>query len=956
MGYLSPANGRTDRSHREYRGNQMLATRVVKRSGEVVDFDTDRIRNAILKAVHSTGRELEHEDLEHLVEAIRTDIDGRFGEFYPNVENIQDVVEKHLVLAGHYEIAKSYILYRAERRQVRQEAQERAIEHARLGKLTITKADGRVELLSAKEIADTLEETAGPELLDSIDTSLLVREVIKNVYDGVSIEHLGRALVLAATAFIELDPAYSLLASRLLLRTQHGRVLGSWSTDAELRAKQYRAGFQRAIARGVELELLDERMLEFDLDRLAERLAPERDELFHYLGTQTLCDRYFLRHDDEALEMPQIFWMRVAMGLALEEDDREARAVEFYDLISQLRFIPSTPTLFHAGTRHPQLSSCYLTTIDDDLAHIFKSLGDNAQLSKWSGGIGNDWTNIRGTGSAIKSTQVDSQGVVPFLKIANDVTMAINRSGKRRGATCAYLETWHYDIEDFLDLRRNTGDERRRTHDMNTANWIPDLFMKRVLADEEWTLFSPDETPDLHHLYGRAFEARYIEYEGLAEAGEIRLSKKVSALQLWRKMLTMLFETGHPWITFKDACNVRSPQDQAGVIHSSNLCTEITLNTSADETAVCNLGSINLARHMTSGRADDQALDRERLAASVRTAIRMLDNVIDLNFYPTAEARNSNLRHRPIGLGLMGLQDALFMQDLSFESPETLEFVDATMEWISYNAILASASLAGERGSYPSYEGSKWDRGLLPHDTVDLLETERGVPVEVDRTTRCDWDSVREAVRRHGMRNSNTMAIAPTATIGNIAGVFPCIEPIYKNIYVKANISGEFTITNAYLIDDLKQLGLWTPEMLEQLKAYDGSLDRIDEVPDRLKRKYREAFDIDPIWCLRLTAARAKWIDQSQSHNVFLRGTSGKRLHEVYTAAWKMGLKTTYYLRSLAVSQIEKSTVEASKYGYTQKREQGVAPVAVESAAGPESDGDEPQLCRIEDPDCEACQ
>jgi ribonucleoside-diphosphate reductase alpha chain len=919
----------------------MSATRVVKRSGEVVEFDTDRIRNAILKAVHATGRELAPDDLERLVEAIGADIDGRFGEFYPNVENIQDVVEKHLVLAGQYEIAKSYILYRADRRKARQEAQERAIEVARLGKLTVTKPDGRLELLSAKQVSDTLAETAGSDLLADIDLDLLVRETIKNVYDGVSTDHLERAMVLAATAFIEIDPAYSLLASRLLLRKLHTAVLGEWTADEDTRAKQYRAGFLRSIERGLALGMLDSRMSTFDLARLADHLEPERDRLFHYLGAQTLYDRYFLRQDETPIEMPQTFWMRVAMGLALEEVDREARAVEFYDLISRLYFVPSTPTLFHAGTTHPQLSSCYLTTIDDDLAHIFKSLGDNAQLSKWSGGIGNDWSNIRGTGATIASTHVDSQGVIPFLKIANDVTMAINRSGKRRGATCAYLETWHYDIEDFLDLRKNTGDERRRTHDMNTANWIPDLFMKRVLAEEDWTLFSPSDTPDLHGLYGRAFEERYAHYERLAERGEVRQSKKIPALQLWRKMLTMLFETGHPWITFKDACNIRSPQDHVGVVHSSNLCTEITLNTSAGETAVCNLGSINLARHM-----DGNTLDREHLSRSVATAIRMLDNVIDLNFYPTPEARASNLRHRPIGLGLMGLQDALFVQDLDFESAETLDFVDQTMERISYHAILASSRLAAERGAYPSYPGSKWDRGLLPLDTLDLLERERGVPIEVSRTARLDWEPVREHLRRHGMRNSNTMAIAPTATIGNIAGVFPCIEPIYKNIYVKANISGEFTITNAYLIDDLKQLGLWGPDMLEQLKAYDGNLERIEEIPDTLKRKYREAFDVDALWCLKLTAARAKWIDQSQSHNVFLKGTSGKRLHDVYTAAWKMGLKTTYYLRSLAVSQIEKSTVEAAKYGFTQKREDLTASVSASDAS----------LCRIDDPDCEACQ
>jgi ribonucleoside-diphosphate reductase alpha chain len=672
-----------------------------------------------------------------------------------------------------------------------------------------------------------------------------------------------------------------------------------------------------------------------------------------------------MRSGDHVLELPQTFWMRVAMGLSLEEEQPEERAVEFYNLLSQLLYVASTPTLFHAGTPRPQLSSCYLTTVEDDLGHIFKCLSDNAQLSKWSGGIGNDWSNIRGTGSHIKSTNVESQGVVPFLKIANDVTMAINRSGKRRGATCAYLETWHYDIEDFLDLRRNTGDERRRTHDMNTANWIPDLFMKRVEEDGEWTLLSPDETPDLHHLYGRAFEERYLHYERQAADGELRLHKKVSAKALWRKMLTMLFETGHPWITFKDACNVRSPQDHVGVIHSSNLCTEITLNTSAQETAVCNLGSVNLARHI-----GGDGLDAEALGRTVSTALRMLDNVVDLNYYPTEEARRSNLRHRPIGLGVMGFQDALFKLDIPFESPQALELADRAMEHIAYHAILSSSRLAAERGAYESYSGSKWDRGILPFDTLDLLESERGVRVEVSRSQSLDWAPVREHIRQHGMRNSNTMAIAPTATISNISGCFPCIEPIYKNIYVKANISGEFTIVNSYLVEDLKRLELWNDELRERLKYADGNLEHIPEIPDSLKAKYKEAFEIDPLWCLRLTATRGKWIDQSQSHNVFMKGTSGKLLNEIYLTAWKTGLKTTYYLRTLAASQIEKSTVDASKYGFTQKREYGAltpATAAVEApgaslmtspaaaAEAPEAE-EEPKLCRIDDPDCEACQ
>ncbi|HEV8632137.1 MAG TPA: ribonucleoside-diphosphate reductase subunit alpha, partial [Thermoanaerobaculia bacterium] len=725
---------------------------------------------------------------------------------------------------------------------------------------------------------------------------------------------------------------------------------------------------------------------------LAASLKPERDRLFQYLGIQTLYDRYFVRVDEQILELPQGFWMRVAMGLAINEADRNERALEFYDLMSNLFYVPSTPTLFHAGTSHPQLSSCYLTTIKDDLRDIFKGLADNAQLSKWSGGIGNDWSNIRGTGSHIRSTHVESQGVIPFLKIANDVTNAINRSGKRRGATCAYLETWHYDIEDFLDLRKNTGDERRRTHDMNTANWIPDLFMKRVLADEQWTLFSPDETADLHHLYGRAFEKRYEEYEQAIGRGEIRLYKQMPAKVLWRKMLTMLYETGHPWITFKDACNVRSPQDHIGVVHSSNLCTEITLNTSSDETAVCNLGSINLARHVRDGH-----LDAELLAKTVRVAIRMLDNVVDINYYPTDEARNSNLRHRPIGLGLMGLQDALYQLDLAYESEAALEFSDEMMELVSYHAIAASCELAQERGPYESFPGSKWQRGLFPHDTVDLLERERGVPVEVSRTQRLDWRSLKERVQQHGMRNSNTMAVAPTATISNISGCYPCIEPIYKNIYVKANISGEFTVVNEYLIEDLKRLKLWNQEMLEQLKYYDGSVQQIPAIPAAIKAKYKEAFEVDPIWALRLTAARAKWVDQSQSHNVFMKGSSGKLLNDIYVSAWKMGLKTTYYLRTLAASQIEKSTLDAGKFGFTQKRpiettaaepaalaadllvapsaasepqptyvatrnggsgEVVVSPPIVSEplTAAPAAADAPPKLCRIDDPDCEACQ
>ncbi|MDY7093060.1 MAG: ribonucleoside-diphosphate reductase subunit alpha [Acidobacteriota bacterium] len=1001
----------------------MRALKVVKRTGEVVGFDSDRIRNAIVRAVAALGTEVPDASLDQIVDDITDEVDNRFNEFYPNVENIQDIVEKHLVRQGLYEIAKAYILYRAERQKVRLEAKRRAIESARLGKLTVKRDDGRTVLFNVKYVHDAV--LAAAEALGSMpgidvpDVDPVVREVVNNVYDEIPTGRISQAMVMAAAAFIERDPAYSYLAARLLLRKLYRDHLRRSLHGEELESA-YRGAFVEVLRSGVEAGLYNPKLLEFDLERITAHLRPERDELFHYLGIQTLSERYLMRKDDRILELPQHFWMRVAMGLAINEPEPEQRALEFYELLSQLRYVASTPTLFHSGTQHPQLSSCYLTTIDDDLKHIFKSLGDNSQLSKWSGGIGNDWSNIRATGSPIKTTNVESQGVIPFLKIANDVTMAINRSGKRRGATCAYLETWHLDIEDFLDLRKNTGDERRRTHDMNTSNWIPDLFMKRVLEDGEWTLFSPDEVPDLHHIYGRRFEERYIEYEARAKRGEMTLWKTVSAVQLWRKMLTMLFETGHPWITFKDACNVRSPQDHVGVIHSSNLCTEITLNTSAEETAVCNLGSVNLARHFTA-----DGMDREMLASTVRTAIRMLDNVIDINFYPTQEARNSNLKHRPIGLGVMGFQDALFKLNVPFSSQRALELADETQEVISYYAILASSELAAEREPYPSYQGSKWDRGIFPLDTLDLLEEERGVPVEISRAQRMDWEPVRDHVRQHGMRNSNTMAVAPTATISNISGCFPCIEPIYKNIYVKANISGEFTIVNSYLVEDLKVLGLWDEEMLDKLKYYDGNISQIQEIPDDLKEKYREAFEIDPVWCLKLTAARGKWIDQSQSHNVFIKGVSGKKLHDTYVAAWRFGLKTTYYLRSLGATQIEKSTLDASKYGYTQKREYAAtaasppaavpatAPAAAVPAAaeapspavpaatpssgtpssgtpsagtpsagvgrrsapslmpsapdsGPQGGGQEaprsgakkpePQLCRIDDPECEACQ
>ncbi len=918
----------------------MIATmRVIKRTGEVVDFNIARIRNAILKSVRATRSELPDGTLEQITEAIESEIADRFVEFSPNVENVQDIVEKHLVRHGLYEIAKAYILYRAERQRLRAEAKERAIVSAQLGKLTVTKRDGQTVLFNFRKIEDTIRHAA--QGLDGISVELMVREVMKNVYDEITTEGISKTLVLAASCFIERDPAYSWLAGRLQLQNLYKEVMARSATEAELDGL-YREKFIDGIRAGVDKGIFDAKLLNYDLRLLAESLRIQRDGMLQYLGVQTLSERYLARYDDRRIELPQAFWMRVAMGLALLEQDPNERAIEFYELLSSLRYVCSTPTLFHSGMARPQLSSCYISTVEDDLRNIFKLFGDNSQLSKWSGGLGNDWSNIRGTGAHIKSTNVDSQGVIPFLKIANDVTTAINRSGKRRGATCAYLETWHYDIEEFLDLRKNTGDERRRAHDMNTAHWIPDLFMKRVMADAEWTLFSPDEVPDLHHLYGSRFEERYLVYEDKARRGEMRLFRTLQAKSLWRKMLTMLYETGHPWITFKDVCNVRSPQDHAGVIHSSNLCTEITLNTSADEIAVCNLGSVNLARHSVNGK-----IDHEMLAATVKTAIRMLDNVIDINYYPVPEAEASNLKHRPIGLGLMGFHDLLYQVDLPFESAGALELADEVMEFLSYHAILASSELARERGTYESYPGSKWERGIFPLDTVDLLEAERGMPVEVSRQQRLDWGPVREHVQQWGMRNSNTMAIAPTATIANIAGCYPCGEPIYKNLYVKANISGEFTVVNSYLVLDLKKLGLWNEEMLDQLKYCDGSVQPIAAIPDKIKAKYKEAFEIDPVWCLKLTAARGKWIDQSQSHNVFMRGISGSLLHEIYTSAWRMGLKTTYYLRTLAATQIEKSTLD-TKFGFTQKRTHAPAEMVADTADVP--------LCRIGDPECEACQ
>lgn len=831
--------------------------------------------------------------------------------------------------------------------------------HPSVGEMYVAKRDGSVEPLRVAHLHEAVT-WASQGYADAILVDLIVEETLKNVFNGITTREVEDALVMATVAFVERDPAYGYVAARLLLKKLYRDVTRDhYITDSDSNTA-YRASFVKSIGNGLEFGLLDKRMGEFDLERLASEIDPERDKLFDYMGVKTLYERYFTKYEGKHLELPQHFWMRVAMGVSLLEENKNERALEFYHLMSTLRYVPSTPTLLHSGLTRAQLSSCFLSTVEDDLTHIFKCFGDNAQLSKWSGGVANDWTNVRATGAQINSIKVESQGVVPFLKIASDITAAINRSGKRRSASCVYLEAWHLEIEDFLDLRRNTGDERRRTHDINTANWIPDLFIKRVMNGGQWTLFSPEEVSDLHDLYGSAFEKAYCAYEEDARMGKVAKFKTIEATKLWRKMLSRLFETGHPWLTFKDPSNVRSPQDHAGVIHSSNLCTEITLNTSAEETAVCNLGSVNLSRHVREGQ-----LDKAYLGTTIRIAMRMLDNVIDINFYPTKEAGVANMRHRPVGLGVMGFQDALYKLDIPFSAEKALAFADETMELISYHAILSSSELAQERGAYQSYKGSKWDRGLFPYDTIELLEKERGMAIDVNRERKLDWAPVYDHVKAHGMRNSNCMAIAPTATISNIAGSFPCIEPIYKNIYVKANMSGEFTIVNKYLIADLKKLGLWDRDMLDQLKYYDGSVQMMDNVPQHLKDKYKEVFEIDPEWLIKLTAARGKWIDQSQSHNVFMKGVSGKKLSDIYIAAWKAGLKTTYYLRTLGASQIEKSTLDAKKFGYTQKREYTkVESQEAQVPAQPQATVDDleqalakPRECSISsDPECDVCQ
>lgn len=929
----------------------MPITKIKKRNGAIVDFDRSRIEAAIRKAFEATGVSFEAAQLALLVDDVISELFEKFLGKQLCVENVQDCVERMLAQKGFFHVARAYIIYRYEHQKERQKKQEEFIEKIEKNELLVIKRSGLQEVFSLEKIKTCIRHfTRNIDQDVSIET--LALQCRTELYDGISTNDIFRTLIMTTRSLIEQDPAYSVLAARLLFHSVYQENIGENFSAANLDT-QYRQAFVQNIQKGVSLERLDPRMLAFDFELLAQSLKPERDNLFKFLGAQVLADRYLLRnpHDGQILETPQSFWMRIAMGLALGEKNKNERALEFYEVMSQFRYVPSTPTLFHAGTHSPQLASCYLNTVSDSLDHIFKVISDNAQLSKWSGGIGTDWTNVRGTGSPIKGTGVESQGIIPFLKIANDATVAINRSGRRRGAACVYLEVWHYDIEDFLELRKNTGDERRRTHDINTAAWIPDLFMKRIRDDGEWTLFSPDETPDLHHIYGKQFDARYAHYEQCAKEGTLRKTKTIHARDLWKKMLAMLFETGHPWITFKDPCNVRSPQDHVGVVHNSNLCTEITLNNSEDETAVCNLGSIHLGHHITDG-----ALDKKRIGETISTAMRMLDNVIDLNFYPTKETRTANMRHRPVGLGIMGFQDALYLLNYRFDSEETVRFADESMELISYHAILASTTLAQERGAYQTFAKSKWDRGILPLDTLDLLEVERGEKIDLPRTMHLDWMPVRKAIQSYGMRNSNCLAIAPTATIGNIADAIPGIEPIYKNIYVKANMSGDFIVINPYLVEDLKRLHLWDFEMLGKIKYHDGSIRDIAEIPPALKEKYKETFEIDSQWLVRVAAHRGKWIDQSQSLNIFFRGTSGKLLQDVYFSAWALGLKTTYYLRTLAASQVEKSTVNTSEFGstHTRTRTEEITPAPQTESPIP----DEPTLgmCKIDDPLCESCQ
>ncbi|RIL10946.1 MAG: ribonucleoside-diphosphate reductase subunit alpha [Proteobacteria bacterium] len=969
--------------HKTIREDSPRNMRILRRDGKTfVRFNPMKIAAAIEKAFRASLK-IDGATPQGVIDAVNlltNKIVSRAAELSRqgtqlHVELIQDEVERQMMAEGFYQVAKDFIIYRAQRAAVRQglepapgelpagpeletkvSRRQITIEAVTPGRqFSITLPDGATTTITEEELRDRIEYACSG--LENVSGQEVLEESLKNFYQGIKAEEVDTANILAARAKIEKEPAYSFVAARLLLDVIYRETIGIDARDQKI-VKEHRAYFKEYLRKGIAVERLDPKLLDFDLDKLSSAMDLERDLRFTYLGLQTLYDRYLIHFEDRRLETPQIFWMRVAMGLALNEgDQRDDRAIEFYNVLSKFLFTSSTPTLFNSGTLHPQLSSCYLSTVMDDLKHIFKSVADDAQLSKWAGGLGNDWSNVRATGSRIKGTNGRSQGVIPFLKVANDTAVAVNQGGKRKGAMCAYLETWHLDIEDFLELRKNTGDERRRTHDMNTANWIPDLFMKRVAANGAWTLFSPADVPDLHDLYGRKFEQRYEEYERLADQGKIKLFKRVEAVWLWRKMLSMLFETGHPWITFKDPSNIRSPQGHVGVVHSSNLCTEILLNTTIEETAVCNLGSINLVTHTSR-----DGLDLKLLESTVRTAVRMLDNVIDINFYPIVEARNANLRHRPIGLGFMGFQDALYIQGISYASPEAVSFADRSMEAISYFAILASTELAKERGSYSTFKGSKWDQGILPIDSIQLLAEERGDNLDMDMGASLDWDLVRKAIGENGMRNSNTMAIAPTATISNITGVSQSIEPAYKHLYAKSNLSGEFIVHNVYLVQDLKDRELWDHDMIDDLKYFDGSITEIERIPDDMKKLYLTAFEIEPEWLIECASRRQKWIDMGQSLNLYIAEPSGKKLHDMYLHAWRKGLKTTYYLRSLGATQIEKSTTDINRRGLQprwMKNKSASSEIVVERADGGVQADEKPAMpvasCNL-DGTCESCQ
>jgi ribonucleoside-diphosphate reductase alpha chain len=918
--------------------------KIIRRNGAVVGFEPGKITVAVTKAflaveggqgaASARVRELVADLTQQVVKALmrRQPSGGTF-----HIEDIQDQVELSLMRFGQHDVARAYVLYREKRAQARM--QEAVAKRAgSVQPVTHVIEHGERRPLDVRRL-DALIASACQSLGSDVDPGLIKADTLKNIYDGVPMAEVRKSLILAARSLIEKDPAYSYVTARLLLNDVRLEVLGEEVAHEDM-AGRYTEYFPEFIKRGIAAELLDPKLATFDLARLGSALVASRDLQFQYLGLQTLYDRYFLHVEGRRIELPQAFFMRVAMGLALNEIDREARAIEFYDVLSSFDFMSSTPTLFNSGTLRSQLSSCYLTTVADDLEGIYEAIKENALLAKYAGGLGNDWTPVRALGSHIKGTNGKSQGVVPFLKVVNDTAVAVNQGGKRKGAVCSYLETWHLDIEEFLELRKNTGDDRRRTHDMNTANWVPDLFMKRVAENGEWTLFSPADCPDLHDKFGRAFEEAYVRYEEKVARGELRLFKKLPAVQLWRKMLSMLFETGHPWITFKDPCNVRSPQQHVGVVHSSNLCTEITLNTNEHEIAVCNLGSVNMMNHLRDG-----ALDHAKLRKTVSTAMRMLDNVIDINYYSVAKARNSNLKHRPVGLGIMAFQDCLHLLRLPYASPEAVEFADRSMEAVAYCAYSASTDLAEERGRYASFRGSLWDQGILPQDTLRLLAEERGGYVEVDRSESMDWSALRERIRKHGMRNSNCLAIAPTATIANIVGVSASIEPTYQNLYVKSNLSGEFTVVNEYLVRDLKKLGLWDEVMVADLKYFDGNLARIDRVPADLRRLYATAFEVDPSWLVEAAARRQKWIDQAQSLNIYMSNASGKKLDDIYKLAWVRGLKTTYYLRSLGASHAEKSTVKTGQLNAVPAEGEAIGAAAAE-----------PKFCSIDNPECEACQ